>query len=63
MQPLLLKASENILNLIGQPPYNTEGFQLWLSYFEIYGGKLYDLLNDRRFDSCRPVLYCFTVLP
>ncbi|KAH7365804.1 hypothetical protein KP509_18G047500 [Ceratopteris richardii] len=48
MQPLPLKASEAILQLMQKPGYMTQGFQLWLSFFEIYGGKLFDLLNDRR---------------
>eukprot|EP00250_Pteridium_aquilinum_P015765 c22750_g1_i2 orf=624-3017(+) len=48
MQPLPLKASEAILHLMQQPSYRSNGFQLWLSFFEIYGGKLFDLLNDRR---------------
>lgn len=47
MQPLPLKASEAILYLMQQPSYTSQGFQLWLSFFEIYGGKLFDLLNDR----------------
>ncbi|KAI5068369.1 hypothetical protein GOP47_0016714 [Adiantum capillus-veneris] len=48
MQPLPLKASEAILSLMHNSSYKSEGFQLWLSFFEIYGGKLFDLLNDRR---------------
>ncbi|KAJ7561762.1 hypothetical protein O6H91_03G040300 [Diphasiastrum complanatum] len=48
MQPLPLRASKDILNIIQQPANRNQGFQLWLSFFEIYGGKLYDLLNDRR---------------
>eukprot|EP01018_Ginkgo_biloba_P017526 Gb_23913 [translate_table: standard] len=48
MQPLPLKASEDILKLMNQPFYRNQGFCLWLSFFEIYGGKLYDLLSDRR---------------
>ncbi|BBM99793.1 kinesin family member 2/24 [Marchantia polymorpha subsp. ruderalis] len=48
MQPLPLRASQDILGLMQQSSYKYEGFQLWLSFFEIYGGKLYDLLNERR---------------
>ena len=48
MQPLPLKASQDIFHLMQQPSYIDQGFELWISYFEIYGGKLFDLLNDRR---------------
>uniref|UniRef100_A0A7N0T8I5 Kinesin-like protein n=1 Tax=Kalanchoe fedtschenkoi TaxID=63787 RepID=A0A7N0T8I5_KALFE len=47
MQPLPLKASEDILRLI-HFDFRNQGFQLFVSFFEIYGGKLFDLLNDRR---------------
>ncbi|XP_062090767.1 kinesin-like protein KIN-13B [Humulus lupulus] len=47
MQPLPLKASQDILRLMHQT-YRNQGFQLFVSFFEIYGGKLFDLLNDRR---------------
>ena len=47
MQPLPLKASEDILRLMHNT-YRNQGFQLFVSFFEIYGGKLFDLLNDRR---------------
>lgn len=48
MQPLPLRACEDIMAIMLQPSHRNEGFQLWLSFFEIYGGKLYDLLNERR---------------
>eukprot|EP00252_Welwitschia_mirabilis_P024702 TRINITY_DN7408_c0_g1_i2.p1 TRINITY_DN7408_c0_g1~~TRINITY_DN7408_c0_g1_i2.p1 ORF type:complete len:508 (-),score=122.51 TRINITY_DN7408_c0_g1_i2:432-1955(-) len=48
MQPLPLRACEDILKMMNQPYYEDQGFRLWLSFFEIYGGKLYDLLNDRK---------------
>ncbi|MCO5593731.1 hypothetical protein L7F22_047748 [Adiantum nelumboides] len=48
MELLPLKASEAIFSLMQKPSYKNEGFQLWISFFEIYGGKLFDLLNDRR---------------
>ncbi|KAL5983757.1 Kinesin-like protein KIN-13A [Asimina triloba] len=48
MQPLPLKAAEDIVRLLHQPYYRSQRFKLWLSYFEIYGGKLFDLLSDRR---------------
>jgi len=47
MQPLPLKASQDILRLMDQV-YKNQGYQLCFSFFEIYGGKLYDLLSERR---------------
>ncbi|XP_065850178.1 kinesin-like protein KIN-13B [Euphorbia lathyris] len=47
MQPLPLKASHDILRLMNHT-YRNQGFQLFVSFFEIYGGKLFDLLNDRK---------------
>ncbi|KAG1367747.1 putative Kinesin-like protein KIN-13B [Cocos nucifera] len=47
MQPLPLRASQDILRLMHHT-YCNQGFQLFVSFFEIYGGKLFDLLNDRR---------------
>ncbi|KAK8698463.1 hypothetical protein V6N13_114580 [Hibiscus sabdariffa] len=47
MQPLPLKASQDILRLMHHS-YRNQGFQLFVSYFEIYGGKVFDLLNDRK---------------
>ncbi|XP_010259584.1 PREDICTED: kinesin-like protein KIN-13A [Nelumbo nucifera] len=48
MQPLPLRAAEDLVRLLHQPTYRNQRFKLWLSYFEIYGGKLFDLLSDRR---------------
>ncbi|KAG0479817.1 hypothetical protein HPP92_010675 [Vanilla planifolia] len=48
MKPLPLRAAEDIVHLLHQPSYRNQRFKLWLSYFEIYGGKLFDLLSDRR---------------
>ncbi|KAG9128762.1 hypothetical protein Leryth_025541 [Lithospermum erythrorhizon] len=48
MQPLPLRAVEDILRLLNQPLYQNQSFKLWLSFFEIYGGKLFDLLSDRK---------------
>ncbi|KAG1338683.1 kinesin-like protein KIN-13A [Cocos nucifera] len=48
MQPIPLRASEDIVRLLHQPYYRNQKLRLWLSYFEIYGGKLFDLLSDRR---------------
>ncbi|KAD6794597.1 hypothetical protein R6Q59_021431 [Mikania micrantha] len=47
MKPLPLRASRDILRLVNHT-YRGQGFQLFFSFFEIYGGKLYDLLNDRK---------------
>ncbi|KAG1365237.1 kinesin-like protein KIN-13A [Cocos nucifera] len=48
MKPLPLRAVEDIVRLLHQPYYHNQNLKLWLSYFEIYGGKLFDLLCDRR---------------
>lgn len=48
MQPLPLRAAEDLVRLVHQPVYRKQRFKLWLSFFEIYGGKLYDLLGDRK---------------
>ncbi|KAJ7962996.1 Kinesin-like protein [Quillaja saponaria] len=47
MKPLPLKASRDILRLMHHT-YRSHGFQLFVSFFEIYGGKLFDLLNERK---------------
>ncbi|KAK4267455.1 hypothetical protein QN277_024233 [Acacia crassicarpa] len=47
MKPLPLKATRDILRLMHHT-YRNQGFQLFVSFFEIYGGKLFDLLNDRK---------------
>ncbi|CAN4104724.1 unnamed protein product [Withania somnifera] len=48
MQPLPLRAAEDLVRLLRQQTYRSQKFKLWLSFFEIYGGKLFDLLGDRR---------------
>ena len=48
MQPLPLRAAEDLVRLLHQPVYRNQRFKLWLSFFEIYGGKLYDLLSERK---------------
>ncbi|XP_061370541.1 kinesin-like protein KIN-13A [Gastrolobium bilobum] len=48
MQPLPLRAAEDLVRQLHQPVYQNQRFKLWLSYFEIYGGKLFDLLGDRK---------------
>lgn len=48
MQPLPLRAAEDLVRLLQHPTYRNQKFKLWLSYFEIYGGKLFDLLSDRK---------------
>ncbi|CAN0878244.1 Kinesin-like protein KIN-13B [Linum grandiflorum] len=47
MKPLPLRASRDILRLM-QHTYRNQGFQLFVSFFEIYGGKLFDLLGERK---------------
>ncbi|KAL9232078.1 hypothetical protein vseg_007224 [Gypsophila vaccaria] len=47
MKPLPLTASRDILRLMHHT-YRNQGFQLYVSFFEIYGGKLFDLLNERK---------------
>ncbi|KAG6428972.1 hypothetical protein SASPL_107011 [Salvia splendens] len=47
MKPLPLRAVRDILRLMHHT-YRNLGFQLFVSFFEIYGGKLYDLLGDRK---------------
>ncbi|XP_023514850.1 kinesin-like protein KIN-13A [Cucurbita pepo subsp. pepo] len=48
MQPLPLRAAEDLVRLLRQPVYRNQKFKLWLSFFEIYGGKLFDLLSERK---------------
>ncbi|CAL0307222.1 unnamed protein product [Lupinus luteus] len=48
MQPLPLRAAGDLVRQLHQPVYWNQRFKLWLSYFEIYGGKLFDLLSDRK---------------
>ncbi|CAN8259093.1 unnamed protein product [Cochlearia groenlandica] len=48
MKPLPIRAVEDLMRLLRQPVYINQRFKLWLSYFEIYGGKLYDLLSERK---------------
>ncbi|CAA2983188.1 kinesin KIN-13A [Olea europaea subsp. europaea] len=48
MKPLPLRAAEDLVRLLHQPVYRGQRFKLWLSFFEIYGGKLFDLLSDRK---------------
>ncbi|GAB4851293.1 Kinesin-like protein KIN-13A [Ancistrocladus abbreviatus] len=48
MKPLPLRAAEDLVRSLRQPVYRGQRFKLWLSYFEIYGGKLFDLLCDRK---------------
>ncbi|CAO2821963.1 unnamed protein product [Amaranthus hypochondriacus] len=48
MKPLPIRAAEDLVRLLHQPVYRNQRFKLWLSYFEIYGGKLFDLLCERK---------------
>lgn len=45
MQPLPIRAAAEILSMLAQPQF--ADLNLFVSCFEIYGGKLYDLLNAR----------------
>lgn len=47
MNPIPLRASRDILRMMNHT-YRNQGFQLFVSFFEIYGGKLFDLLNERK---------------
>lgn len=46
MNPLPIRACSEILNELNNNPKH-ENLSLCVSYFEIYGGKVYDLLNGR----------------
>lgn len=46
MQPLPTSATEDVLALMRQP--GREDLELHASFFEIYGGKVFDLLNARK---------------
>ncbi|TYI26836.1 hypothetical protein ES332_A05G138300v1 [Gossypium tomentosum] len=50
MKPLPLKASRDRLRLMHHT-YRNQGFQLFVCFFGIYGGKLFDLLSDRKMVS------------
>lgn len=55
MQPLPLRAAADMLALLEDAQF--ADMALWVSCFEIYGGKLYDLLNGRAADQgpcCTP---------
>lgn len=46
MQPLPIRAVQDMLEKLEDPSY--AGLHLHLSFFEIYGGKLFDLLKNRK---------------
>mmetsp|Transcript_22211 Transcript_22211/g.48763 ORF Transcript_22211/g.48763 Transcript_22211/m.48763 type:complete len:767 (-) Transcript_22211:335-2635(-) len=46
MQPLPIRAVQDMLEKLEDPSY--AGLHLHLSFFEIYGGKLFDLLKQRK---------------
>ena len=45
MRPLPRRCAQDMFLGMGQP--DNAGLELWLSVYEIYGGKVFDLLNDR----------------
>lgn len=47
---MYLLAGQDIFTIIQDPSF--QGFTLWLSFYEIYCGKLFDLLNKRRELQC-----------
>ncbi|EFN51754.1 hypothetical protein CHLNCDRAFT_16969, partial [Chlorella variabilis] len=46
MSPLPLRAAADIFSIVAQPSYS--GLALHVSCYEIYGGKVFDLLNGRK---------------
>jgi kinesin family member 2/24 len=51
MQPLPGRAARDILRVIHEaadPNHDLASLELWVSAFEIYGGRVFDLLNARR---------------
>ena len=50
MQPLPLRAAADMFALLADPQF--ADLSLWVSCFEIYGGKLYDLLNGYALSGC-----------
>ncbi|CAH8391949.1 unnamed protein product [Eruca vesicaria subsp. sativa] len=48
MKPLPIRAVQDLMRMLKEPVYRDQRLKLWLSYFEIYGGKLYDLLSQRK---------------
>eukprot|EP00210_Caulerpa_lentillifera_P008208 g7837.t1 len=46
MTPLPLKAADEIFQILAKPEF--KNFYLYVSCFEIYGGKVFDLLNARK---------------
>lgn len=55
MQPLPLRAAADMFALLADPQF--ADLSLWVSCFEIYGGKLYDLLNGYTHFMCQLVLW------
>ncbi|KAG2250984.1 hypothetical protein Bca52824_081120 [Brassica carinata] len=46
--PTIFQRTKATCFAYGQTVYRDQRLKLWLSYFEIYGGKLYDLLSERK---------------
>ena len=45
-------AAHDIFDVMGHPQFREERWCLCVSFFEIYGGKLFDLLNARAVVRC-----------
>lgn len=48
MQPLPSRTARDILARLAAGAGEGQGLSLWVAYFEIYGGKVFDLLNGRQ---------------
>ena len=44
----MMRAAEDLIRWLHQRTYRNQRSKLWLNYFEMYDGKLLDLLSDRK---------------